>query len=247
MNDEIKLDALAVGAHPDDAELGCGGTIIKLISLGYRIGVLDMSRGEMGTRGTAEIRATEAAAAAKAMGLAVRDNLELPDGHIWLTEEARVRMVRKIRKYTPRLILTHYWEDPHPDHVHTCQITREAAHLAGLVKYDPEQGQGRFRPQAVAHFMMPRYVAPSFVVDITAVADKKLAAINCYGSQLYDPSSKEPETNLSNREFLGRVESKQRYYGTLINVEHGEAFVVREALNVDDPLALLSRRMNMYS
>jgi bacillithiol biosynthesis deacetylase BshB1 len=247
MTDDIQLDALAVGAHPDDAELGCGGTIIKLISLGHKVGILDMSRGEMGTRGSAEIRATEAAAAAKEMGLAVRDNLELPDGHIWLTEEARVRMARKIRKYKPRVIFTHYWEDPHPDHVHTCQITREAAHVAGLVKYDPEPGQGRFRPQAVAHFMMPRYVPPSFVVDITEFADKKLSAVKCYSSQLYDPTSKELETSLSNRAFLARIESRQRYYGTLINVEHGEAFVVREALNIDDPLALLSRRMNMYS
>jgi LmbE family N-acetylglucosaminyl deacetylase len=119
--------------------------------------------------------------------------------------------------------------------------------VAGLVKFDPEPGQGRFRPQAVAHFMLPRYVAPSFVVDITAVADKKLEAIKCYKSQLYDPSSKEPETSLSNSEFLSRIESRQRYYGTLINVHHGEAFVVREALNIDDPVALLSRRMNMYS
>jgi len=247
MTDECQLDALAVGAHPDDAELGCGGTIIKLISKGYRVGILDMSRGEMGTRGSAEIRATEAAAAAKVMGLAVRDNLDLPDGHIWLTEEARIRMVRKIRMYKPRAIFTHYWEDPHPDHVHTCQITREAAHIAGLIKYDPDPGQGRFRPQAVAHFMLPRYVTPSFVVDITEVADRKLAAIKCYGSQLYDPASKEPETSLSNSEFLARIESRQRYYGTLINVQHGEAFVVREALNIDDPIALLSRRMNMYS
>jgi len=247
MPDEIQLDALAVGAHPDDVELGCGGTVIKLLSKGYRVGILDMSRGEMGTRGSAEIRATEAAASARLMRLAVRDNLELPDGHIWLTEDARIGMVRKIRQYRPRAIFTHYWEDPHPDHVHTCQITREAAHLAGLMKYDPDQGQRRFRPQAVAHFMLPRYVTPSFVVDITDFADKKLEAIKCYRSQLYDPASKEPETSLSNSEFIARIESRQRYYGTLINVPHGEAFVVREALNVDDPVELLSRRMNMYS
>src|SRR5215510_10446030 len=174
MTDDLRLDALAIGAHPDDAELACGGTLAKLVHLGYRVGVLDMARGEMGTRGSAEIRAHEADAASRELNLAVRDNLELPDGHIWLTEEARTRMVRKIRMYRPRAIFTHYWEDPHPDHAHTCQITREAAHLAGLIKYDPEPGQGRFRPQAVAHFMLPRYVTPSFVVDISDVADKKL-------------------------------------------------------------------------
>src|SRR5262245_54799641 len=130
MSDETRIDVLAVGAHPDDVELACGGTLLKLVSLGYRVGVLDMARGEMGTRGSAEIRALEAEAASKVMQLTVRDNLELPDGHIWLTEESRVKFVRKIRKYRPRVIFTHYWEDPHPDHVHTCQIVREGSHVA---------------------------------------------------------------------------------------------------------------------
>ena len=153
MSQDTKLDALAVGAHPDDVELSCAGTLLKLSTLGYRVGILDMARGEMGTRGSAEIRAREAENAAAVLGLAVRDNLELPDGHIWLTEDSRTRMVRKIRLYRPRVVFTHYWEDPHPDHAHTCQIVREAAHLAGLSKYDAEAGQERFRPQTVAHFM----------------------------------------------------------------------------------------------
>ena len=247
MSAEIKLDALAVGAHPDDAEFSCGGTLIKLAALGYRVGILDMARGELGTRGSAEIRAQEAAAAARALGLAVRDNLELPDGHIWLNEESRVRMARKIRLYRPRVIFTHYWEDPHPDHAHTCQIVREAAHVAGLIKYDAEGGQDRFRPQTVAHFMFPRTVAPTFVVDISEFAEQKQRAVACYRSQLYDPDSKEPETALSTPAFLRRLESRQRFFGSLIAVEHAEAFVVREALNVHDPIELLSRRMNMYS
>jgi bacillithiol biosynthesis deacetylase BshB1 len=247
MSQEIKLDALAVGAHPDDVELSCAGTLLKLGSLGYRVGIVDMSRGEMGTRGSAEIRAREAENAAGVLGLAVRDNLELPDGHIWLTQDARMRMVRKIRLYRPRVVFTHYWEDPHPDHVHTCQIVREAAHLAGLAKYDAEAGQERFRPQAVAHFMFPRTVVPSFVVDIGDFAGPKHQAIRCYKSQLYDPDSQEPETNLSSQAFLRRIESRQGFFGSLIGVDHGEAFVVREALNVHDPVELLSRRMNMYS
>ena len=247
MTEDIRLDVLAVGAHPDDAELGIGGTLVKLVALGYRVGVLDMSRGELGTRGTAEIRAEEAAASAKEIGLSVRDNLELPDGHIWLSEESRARMVRKIRRYRPRVLLTHYWEDPHPDHVHTCQIVREAAHVAGLQKYDSESGQERFRPQSTAHFMLPRTAVPTFVVDITGFTEKKMAAIKCFGSQLFNPHSKELETNLSSEAFLRRIETRQRYYGTLIGVEHGEALVVREAINVADPVALLSRPMNMYS
>ena len=247
MSNEMRLDALAVGAHPDDVELACGGTLAKLVSLGYRVGVMDMSRGEMGTRGSGEIRAREAAAASRELNLVVRDNLDLPDGRIWLTEESRDKMVRKIRLCRPRVVFTHYWEDPHPDHVHTCQIVREAAHVAGLAKYDAEAGQERFRPQTIAHFMFPRTAPPTFVVDITEFAEQKHRAISCYRSQLYDPNSKEPETNLSSEAFLRRVEARQRFYGSLITVEHAEAFIVREALNVHDPLALLSRKMNMYS
>ena len=247
MSEETSLDTLAIGAHPDDVEFSCGGTLLKLGSLGYRVGVLDMARGELGTRGTAEIRMREAEAAATSLGLAVRDNLEAPDGHIWLNEDSRLRMVRKIRQYRPRVIFTHYWEDPHPDHAHTCQIVREAAHVAGLAKYDAEFGQKRFRPRGIAHFLFPRTVVPSFVVDISEFAERKLAAAECYRSQLFDPTSTEPETQISHEGFLRRLESKQRFYGSLIGVEHAEAFVVREALNVNDPLELLSRRMSIYS
>jgi bacillithiol biosynthesis deacetylase BshB1 len=247
MSTDVRLDALAIGAHPDDVELVCGGTLLKLASLGYRVGILDMARGESGTRGSAEIRAGEAEAAARELGLVVRDNLELPDAHIWLDEDSRVRMVRKLREYRPRVVFTHYWEDPHPDHAHTAQIVREAAHVAGLAKYDAETGQERFRPQTVAHFMFPRTVVPSFVVDITEFAEQKSSAIMCYRSQLFDPSSTEPETNISTEGFLRRLEARQRFYGSLIAVEHAEAFIVREAINVHDPIELLTRRMNMYS
>lgn len=247
MTADIKLDALAIAAHPDDVEFSCGGTLLKLVSMGYRVGILDMARGELGTRGTAEMRAREADAAARVLGVTVRDNLELPDGHILLTEEFRRRMVRKIRQYRPSIIFTQFWEDPHPDHVHTSQIVREAAHLAGLAKYDADSGQPRFRPRAVAHFNFPRTTGPSFIVDISDVAKQKWEASLCYKSQLYDPASSEPQTALSNELFLKQLEARGRYYGALIGVEFGEAFVVREALNVDDPVALLSRPMNMYS
>jgi bacillithiol biosynthesis deacetylase BshB1 len=242
-----KIDALAIAAHPDDVEFSCGGTLLKLVSMGYSVGILDMARGELGTRGSAEIRAREAEAAGRIIGVTVRDNLELPDGHIVFTEEFRRRMVRKIRQYRPTIIFTQYWEDPHPDHVHTCQIVREAAHLAGLAKYDVESGQERFRPRAVAHFNFPRTSVPSFIVDISDVAKQKWEAALCYKSQLHDPASKEPQTNLSSELFLKQLEARSRYWGALIGVEFGEAFVVREALNVDDPVALLSRTMNMYS
>lgn len=247
MTDSIQLDVLAIGAHPDDVELACGGTLIKLQSMGYRVGVMDMARGELGTRGSAEIRAEEAKCAAEAMKLSLRDNLELPDGHVWLNEESRVRMARKLRRYRPRIVLTHYWEDPHPDHAHTCQIVREGAHVSGLAKYDAESGLERWRPQAIAHFMIPRTAVPTFLVDISDHAEQKWKAIHCYRSQLYDAASKEPETSLSTEYFLRRVEARQRFYGALIMVEHAEAFVVKEALNVGDPVELLTRRMNLYS
>jgi bacillithiol biosynthesis deacetylase BshB1 len=247
MMSDTRLDVLAIGAHPDDVEFSVGGTLLRLKALGYKVGILDMARGELGTRGNAEIRGQEAALAAQLLGLTLRDNADLPDGHIWLDEESRVRIVRKLRQYRPRLVLTHYWEDPHPDHAHTSEIVREAAHVAGLAKYDGAFGQERFRPSAVAHFLFPRTTVPSFVVDITKFAEAKLAAAMAYKSQLYDPKSIEPETQVSAENFIRRIESRQRFYGSLIGVEHGEAFVVREALNIDDPVALLSRRMSIYS
>lgn len=245
--DPLPVDALAIGAHPDDIELVVGGTLLRLNSLGYKTAVLDMTRGEMGTRGTPEIRAQEAAAAAKVLRLTARENLGLPDSKVWCNEESRTRMVRALRRFRPKVVFTHYWDDPHPDHAHIAQIVREAAYLSGLVNYDLESGQARFRPSAIAHFMFPRTVIPTFVVDISEFVEDKMAAIYCYKSQLYDPSSKELETNISNSGFLGRVDARQRFYGGLISVENAEAFVVKEAINIADPIALLTRDMNMYS
>jgi bacillithiol biosynthesis deacetylase BshB1 len=245
--DPLPVDALAIGAHPDDIELVVGGTLLKLAALGYKTAVLDMAQGEGGTRGTAEIRAQEAAAAAQALKLTARENLCLPDSHIWCDEASRTAMVRAIRKFRPKVIFTHFWEDPHPDHAHTCQIVREAAFLAGLMKYDSESGQERYRPAAVAHFMFPRTVTPTFVVDISTVAEAKKEAILCHRSQLFDPNSKEPTTRISDPNFMARIESRQRYFGSLINVEHAEAFVVKEALPVADPIVLLTQPMNVYS
>jgi bacillithiol biosynthesis deacetylase BshB1 len=247
MSEKIKLDVLAVGAHPDDVELSCGGTLAKLAAMGYAVGILDMARGEMGTRGTPELRAQEAMSAAKILQLTLRDNLELPDAHINLNEESRVKMVRKLRLYQPRIVFTHFWEDPHPDHVHTCQIVREAAHLAGLAKYDVESSAGRYRPNTIAHFMFPRTIIPTFVVDITEFAEQKRASIMCYKSQLYDPTSSEPKTYLSDESFVRRLEVRQQFFGSTVGVDHAEGFFVREALNVQDPVALLSNQMNMYS
>jgi bacillithiol biosynthesis deacetylase BshB1 len=247
MSQAAQLDVLAIAAHPDDVELSAGGTLIKLARMGYQTGVLDLTRGEAGTRGTPEVRAQEAACAAAELGLAVRENLDLGDAHLWLSEESRTKMVRALRRLRPRIVFTQHWEDPHPDHAHTSQLVREATHLAGLAKYDAAAGQERWRPACVAYFLFPRTVVPTFIVDISETAARKWAAIRCYASQFFSPQSQEPPTRVSTEEFLREIEARDRYFGALIGVEYGEAFFVREALNVSDPVALLTQRMNMYS
>jgi bacillithiol biosynthesis deacetylase BshB1 len=245
--ESITLDVLAVAAHPDDADLGCGGTLLKMHSLGYKTGVLDISAGEMGTRGTPEIRAGEAQDAARVLGLSVRENLKLPDAHVTCDDQSRTAMVRIIRKYKPKIILTHHWDEPHPDHVNTSKIVQEASFLAGLYRYDEEAGQGRHRPSGVAYYIFTRRAQPSFIVNISEFAAEKLRAIKCHRSQLYDPSSTEPASRISSESFLRDAESRQRFFGALIGCEHGEAFIVKEALNIADPVELLTRPMNLYS
>ena len=223
------------------------GTLIKLAALGHRVGVADMTRGEMGTRGTPEIRAREALDAAHVMGLAARVNLELPDGHVTLNERARQTVVRAIRQYRPAVLFTSHWDDPHPDHAATARIVREAARLATMRNYDRESGQEAIKMPSVAHAVYSRLVPPSFIVDVTEFADRKMEAIRAYASQFYSPESKEPSTRIAEKGFLRQIEDRTRYYGSLIGTEAGEPFYVREALNVDDPFVLLTRPMNIYS
>lgn len=247
MTGETHLDVLAVFSHPDDAELTMAGTLMKLKSLGYRIGVLDMTRGEMGTRGTPEIRAKESLDAAALMGLDVRLNLEQPDGHITVSEESRQAIVRVLRRQAPKVLFTSHWDDPHPDHAATCRIAREAARLATMRRYDEESGLPAIRMPAIAHAVYSRLVIPSFIVDVSEFAESKMKAIRTHSSQFHNAQSKEPATRLSEPGFLKQIEDRMRYYGSLIGVEAGEAFYVREALNVEDPIALLTQPMNIYS
>jgi bacillithiol biosynthesis deacetylase BshB1 len=242
-----ELDVLAVFSHPDDAELTVAGTLLKMKALGYRTGVLDMTRGEMGTRGTPELRAQEAESAAEILKLDARLNLEQPDGHVWPTEEARVALVRVIRTHKPKVLLTSHWDDPHPDHANTCRIVREAARLASMRRYDEEAGQEAVGVPALAHSVFSRLVAPSFVVDVSDFIDEKMRAIRAHASQFYRPGTDEPQTRISDKSFLQQIEWRMRYYGSLIGVAAGEAYYVREALNVEDPIALLTRPMNIYS
>jgi len=242
-----EVDVLAVFAHPDDAELSVAGTLLKLKSLGYRTAVCDTTRGEMGTRGTPEIRAKEALDAASILKLDARLNLELPDGHVWLTEESRTAMVRVIRRHKPKVILTTHWDDPHPDHASTCRIVREGARLATMGHYDEEAALDPVKIPAIMHSLFSRRVVPSFVVDVSEFVTGKMKAIRAHASQFYSENSSEPETRISARGFLQEIEVRMGYFGSLIGVDAGEAFFVREALNVDDPVALLTRPMNIYS
>jgi bacillithiol biosynthesis deacetylase BshB1 len=242
-----QLDAIAIFSHPDDAELSVAGTLLKLKQQGYRTAVVDMTRGEMGTRGTPEIRAAEADAAARAMKLDLRLNLEQPDGHVWLNDESRTAVVRVIRQYRPKILLTTHWDDPHPDHTNTARIVREAARLATMQRYDAESGYPAVKMPALMHSLYSRLVIPSFIVDVSDFVEEKMNAIKTHASQFYAAESQEPETRISEAGFLEQIEFRMRYFGALIGVAAGEPFYVREALNVDDPVALLTRPMNIYS
>ena len=244
---ETQLDVLAVFSHPDDAELTVAGTLLKLKSLGYRTGVCDMTRGEMGTRGTPEIRGKEALDAARIMKLDVRVNLDQPDGHVSPTEVARTAFVRMLRTHKPKVLITTHEDDPHPDHANTSIIVRQAARLATMKRYDDDAGLEPVPMPAIMHSLFSRRIVPSFVVDVSEFVDEKMSAIGAYGSQFYNADSQEPATRISQRGFLSETEYRMRYFGSLIGVEAGEPFYVREALNVDDPLALLTRPMNIYS
>jgi bacillithiol biosynthesis deacetylase BshB1 len=242
-----EIDILAIFAHPDDVELTVGGTLLKMKSLGYKTGALDITKGEMGTRGTVEGRAAEAEEASKILELDVRENLGLPDGHVFVTDEERTKLVRVLRRLKPKILLTHQENDPHPDHNHIAQLVRESARLASMQKYDFDFGQERTIAPIVAHNVFSQRVTPSFIVDISEFLEQKTASIRAHASQFYNPNSNEPETRLTSKNFIDELENRSRYFGSLIGVAAGEPFFVREALNVKDPIALLTRPMNLYS
>src|ERR687893_502922 len=220
---DTQLDVLAVYSHPDDVELTAGGTLLKLKSLGYRTGVLDVTRGEMGTRGTIEGRAEEAREAARLLGLDARLNLGQPDGHMLVTDEARRALVRVLRRLRPRVLFTSHWDDPHPDHAATARLVREAARLASMRRYDEESGLGHIPMPSIAHAVYSRLVAPSFVVDVSEFVAAKMAAIRAHASQFYREGADEPETRISDKNFLAQLEHRMRYYGSLVGAEAGEA------------------------
>ena len=245
---EEKLDVLAIGPHRDDVELCCGGTLVRLVDLGHRVGIADLTEGEMGTRGTAEQRAEEAACAARVMGVSYRVNLGLPDGNIQPTPEATDAIIRLIRATRPVLVLCpRPDEGRHPDHGAVGRLVPEAAFRAGFRKW--ETGQPHHRPLRIINYMMHTMFVPTFVVDISDQWERKLEAIRCYKSQLGVPgaSSEEEQTYISSPQFLDMIEARARYFGSQIAATYGEPFFQRETVRIDDPMMLVTGSIEQFS
>jgi bacillithiol biosynthesis deacetylase BshB1 len=238
----MKLDILVLSVHPDDAELGCSGTILKHIAMGYKVGIVDLTRGELGTRGTAEIREQEAAAAAKILGLAVRDNLAIPDGFFENTREYQLKIIAAIRKYQPKIVITNAYHDRHPDHGRANELVEASAFLAGLRKIETlENGepQQAWRPEMVLHFIQDNYIKPDILIDITEYWDKKVESIYAYGSQFYNPEwENEPQTYISTPEFINVVAARASEFGKSIGAKYAEGYTSRKILGVDNLFAL---------
>lgn len=226
---------VAFGGHPDDVELTVGGTILALRATGYDAVIVDCTRGELGTRGTAEIRAAEAQEAARRLNVARRINLGLPDGHVRATDEAREKVVEVIRKYRPVIVLSPRPDDLHPDHAHTATLVREAAFLAGVARFG--KGGAPHRPRSVLQYAAHTLFAPSFVVDISEHFEAKKHAALAYRSQFFDPASKDPATYISSPGFWDWWEGRARHFGNLVGAKYGEPFIVESPLLVKDPVA----------
>lgn len=232
----MKLDILAFGAHPDDVELGCGATIAKEVALGKKVGIVDLTRGELGTRGSADLRDGEAARAAEILGVETRVNLRFRDGFFANDEPHQLEIVKMLRKYRPEVVLCNAVDDRHIDHGKASSLVSDACFLSGLRKIETEHlgaGQEHWRPKAVYHYIQWENLKPDFVVDVSGFVQKKLDAVTAYSSQFYDPSSKEPESPISSKNFLESVEYRAKDLGRLIGKECGEGFNAERFVAVD--------------
>jgi bacillithiol biosynthesis deacetylase BshB1 len=233
----IKLDILAFGSHPDDIELGCGGTLISHVKKGKKVGLIDLTLGELGTRGTVEIRLQEAKDAADIIGAEIRENLNMADG-FFVNDEAHQRLVIKaIRKYKPEIVLCNAPIDRHPDHGKGGALVKQAAFLSGLRKIETEDNglaQEPWRPKAVYHYIQYYDLNPTFLVDISDVMDEKIASYKAHKSQFFDPNSQEPETLISKPDFLENITGRARYFGQYIHANYAEGFILDNYIGVDD-------------
>ncbi|MDG1849179.1 MAG: bacillithiol biosynthesis deacetylase BshB1 [Flavobacteriales bacterium] len=232
-----KVDILAIGVHPDDIELGCAGTILKHIDLGFTVGALDLTQGELGTRGSAALRLAEAETSAKLMGLKFRDNLGFEDGFVTAdNKQYQMEIVKQIRKHQPDIVLCNAIDDRHPDHSRASELVSTACFLSGLIKIETAlegSSQTAWRPKQVLHYIQWKPVDPDFVIDISGHMDKKLQAVMAYSSQFFDPNSKEAETPISSKQFIDSVTYRAQDLGRLIGVTHAEGFTSDKLIGLD--------------
>jgi bacillithiol biosynthesis deacetylase BshB1 len=240
-----KLDILAFGAHPDDVELGCGGTLLGAIAEGKKVGVIDLTKGELGTRGTTSQRLKEAQLASEILGLTIRENLGMADGFFMNDKEHQFAIIETIRRFQPSIIFCNAPEDRHPDHGRAASLLEEAAFLAGLTKIKTTHNgieQNAWRPAQVFHYIQSRSLTPNFVVDISAHMDKKMESILAHSSQFYDPNSNEPETFISGTAFLEFVKGRAKELGQQIGVQYAEGFITKKLLGIGSLDAIIQNK-----
>lgn len=242
----MKLDVLAIGVHPDDVELSCSGVLLMEKMRGKKTGIVDLTRGELGTRGSAAIRKKEAAAAAKVLGVEARENLGLADGFFENNKASQLKVIQVIRKYQPEVILCNSVDDRHPDHGRAAKLVSDAAFLSGLIKVQTKlagKEQSAWRPAYVLHYLQDYHHTPSFVVDISDAIDDKVEAIKCYSSQFFskDYKSKEPQTYISTPEFLSNIIARSAEFGKIIGVKHAEAFVSKKLVGLNNLDSLVKK------
>lgn len=238
----MKLDILVLAAHPDDAELGCGGTIAKHVSLGHNVGVVDFTKGELGTRGTPHTRELEAEESARILGLSARENLGLKDGFFQNDKENQMAVIRAIRKYRPEIVLANAIYDRHPDHGKGSELAYDSCFLAGLAKIESSENseiQTPWRPKAVYHYIQSQLIEPDFVIDISEFWGKKMESVRAFRTQFYDPASKEPDTYISNPGFLKLLESRANEFGHAIGASYGEGFTSRRMIGANSLFDLI--------
>jgi bacillithiol biosynthesis deacetylase BshB1 len=239
----MKLDVLAIGVHPDDVELGCSGTLIKEVRRGKKAGVVDLTQGELGTRGSIESRVQEAGEAARIMGLSVRENLKMRDGFFQNDEEHQLQLIRAIRKYQPEIIIGNILEDRHPDHGRAGQLIYDACFLSGLKQIQTKDEEGRkqekWRPKQLLHYLQDRFYEPDVIVDITEVWEQRLQSIKAYKTQFHDPGINEYETYISSPEFLESVIARARLLGKRIGVRFAEGFTSKKSIGINNLDALI--------
>lgn len=238
----MKTDILAFGAHPDDIELSAAGTIAQQIAGGKIVAIVDLTRGELGTRGSAQIRDAEAEAASKVLGIVKRINLDLGDGFFEINEASLLKVVEQIRFFKPEIVLANAIADRHPDHARGSELVKRAAFLSGLPKIATTLNgvnQEAWRPRAVYHYIQDNFIEPHFVVDVTGFEEVKMNSIKCYASQFYDPKSNEPATAISSPEFMHHITSRMTQMGRYINVKSGEGFTVDRPIGISNPLQFI--------